>query len=176
MFLKVDRIIVKEEEMSVEELKEKCLDIVLTDKKLDVIDVITINEIIEKAYQLGKSENRLEELCPIELTAIWNEISDDPVPCEFIVEVCSRFGRKVVSKDKAIKELENHKQNISPRDEELLDAIDLAIDALGRKEVDRELMLTYSAQGYCTERNEKKIVDPELLEDVVDAIITNCLE
>ena len=39
--------------------------------------------------------------------------------------------------------------------------------------VDEENVLMYSAQGYCTERNKEKVLDPDLLQDIAKTISEN---
>ncbi len=36
----------------------------------------------------------------------------------------------------------------------------------------REELRGIIAQGYCTDRNSKKVLDPDLIEDIADAILS----
>ena len=53
-----------------------------------------------------------------------------------------------------------------------------AIEQIGNMEVelDEKQVAAYAAQGYCTKRNENKILDAWLLEDIGKAIAVNFKE
>ena len=59
-----------------------------------------------------------------------------------------------------------------------LDAVlDTDIDINEIVEIDVEKALEASARGYCTKRNEEKILDPDLLKDVVQSIVkSGCIK